>query len=98
MGEIGIPRRDFLYEIDFWEVDRIIAGYRRRDKLRNQMMAQCAYAAMFAMRDPKGKSAADVFPSLFDDEDEDDTPPLSKEEVEDLQDLMNSFKDKSTKD
>ena len=26
VGEIGIPRRDFLYEIDFWEVDRIIAG------------------------------------------------------------------------
>ena len=98
MGEIGIPRRDFLYEIDFWEVNRIIAGYRRRDKLRNQLIAQCAYGAIYAMRDPHGKSAADIFPSLFNDEDEDDTPPLSEEEVEDLQDLMNNLNEKSTKE
>lgn len=98
MGEIGISRREFLYEIDFWEVNRIIAGYRRRDKLRNQLIAQCAYGAIYAMRDPKGKSAADMFPSLFNDEDEDDEPILSEDEVEDLQDLMNSLNDKSTKE
>lgn len=98
MGEIGIPRRDFLYEIDFWEVNRIIAGYRRRDKLHNQLIAHCAYGAFFATRDAKGKSAADMFPFLFNDEDEDDTPPLSEEEVEDLQDLMNNLNDKSTKE
>ena len=98
MGEIGIPRHEFLYDLCFWEVRRIIRGYRNRDRLKHQLMAECAFAAMFAMRDPKGKSAADVFPSLFNDEDEDDTPPLSEEEVEDLQDLMNNLNDKSTKD
>lgn len=31
VGEIGIPRRDFLYDLDYWEVQRIIDGYRRRE-------------------------------------------------------------------
>ena len=30
MGEIGISRQEFLYEITFWEVLLIIRGYRRR--------------------------------------------------------------------
>lgn len=30
VGEIGFPRREYLYEISFWEARRIIRGYRRR--------------------------------------------------------------------
>ena len=30
VGEIGIPRREFLFDISFWEARRIIRGYRRR--------------------------------------------------------------------
>ena len=30
VGEIGIPRREFLYEISFWEARRILRGYRNR--------------------------------------------------------------------
>lgn len=89
MGEIGIPRREFLYEIDYWEVLRIIRGYRRRDRLKHQLLAECAYAAIYAMRDPKGKTVADMFPDIFDDEeDEDEEPPISEEEMESLQQLM----------
>lgn len=32
MGEIGVPRREFLYDLRFWEVHRIILGYRRRER------------------------------------------------------------------
>lgn len=89
MGEIGIPRSEFLYEIDYWEVLRIIRGYRRRDHLKHQLLAECAFAAIYAMRDPKGKTVADMFPAIFDDEEEeDDTPPLSDEDMESLQQLM----------
>lgn len=87
MGEIGIPRHEFLYEIRFWEVRRIIRGYRRRDWLKHQLLAECAYATIYAMRDPKGKTVADIFPMLFDD-DEDDEPPITEEEVDNLQQLM----------
>lgn len=86
MGEIGIPRREFLYDLQFWEVRRIVRGYRRRDRLKHQLMAECAYAAIFAMRDPKGKTARDLFPALFEDDDDNDEPVmLSDDDIAELQ-------------
>ena len=32
VGEIGIPRHDFLYNLQVWEVRRIIRGYRKREQ------------------------------------------------------------------
>lgn len=63
-------------------------------------MAECAYAAIYAMRDPKGKSVADVFPSIFadDEEDADDTydeSDITEDEVDDLLDLMTSLNSES---
>lgn len=91
MGEIGIPRREFLYDIRFWEVRRIIRGYRRRDWLKHQLMAECVYAAIHVMRDPQGKTVADMFPMLFDTDDDDDEPPLTKEDVDDLLADINAY-------
>ena len=91
MGEIGIPRREFLYDLRFWEVRRIVRGYRQRDRLKNQLIAECAYAAMFAMRDSKGKTVADMFPMLFDTDDDDDEPPISAEDVAELQAVMDAL-------
>ena len=59
-------------------------------------MAECAYAAIYAMRDPKGKSVADVFPSIFANEEEDidnayDESDITEEEADDLLDLMASL-------
>ena len=88
MGEIGFPRREFLYEIRFWEVRRIIRGYRRRDWLKHQLLAECAYATIYSMRDPTGTTVADIFPMLFDDEDDDDEPPITEDEAAELQQLM----------
>ena len=90
MGEIGIPRREFLYDLRFWEVRRIVRGYRNRDRLKHQLMAECAYAAMFSNRDPKGKTVRDIFPSLFqeDDNDDSDSSPISSSEVERLRAIM----------
>ena len=91
MGEIGIPRREFLYDLRFWEVRRIIRGYRQRDRLKHQLMAECVYAATYAMRDPKGKTVADMFPMLFDYDDDDDEPPISEEDVAELQAEINAY-------
>lgn len=88
MGEIGIPRREFLYDLRFWEIRRIIRGYRQRDRLKHQLMAECVYTSIYSMRDPQGKTVADMFPMLFNDEDDDDEPPITKEDVENLQQLM----------
>ena len=91
MGEIGIPRREFLYDLRFWEVRRIVRGYRQRDRLKHQLIAECAYNAMYVMRDPKGKTVADMFPMLFDNDDDDDEPPISEEDVADMQAMMEAF-------
>lgn len=90
MGEIGISRREFLYDLRFWEVRRIVRGYRNRDRLKHQLMAECAYAAMFAMRDPKGKTPRDIFPSLFptDEDDATDSAPIDDKEVARLRQMM----------
>jgi hypothetical protein len=91
VGEIGIPRREFLYDLRFWEVRRIIRGYRQRDRLKHQLIAECAYAAMFATRDPKGKTVEDMFPMLFEDDDDYDEPPVSEKDVANMQSLMKAF-------
>jgi hypothetical protein len=59
-------------------------------------MAECVYAATFAMRDPKDKTVADMFPMLFED-DGDEEPPISAEDIDELQaemDAINSQTDK----
>jgi hypothetical protein len=76
--------------VTFWEVRRIIRGYRKRDRLKHQLMAECTFAAIYAMRDPKGKTVADMFPMLFEKEDLDDEPAITEEETAELQALLHS--------
>ena len=87
VGEIGIPRHEFLYEIQYWEVLHIVRGYRRRGRLRDQLIAECAYAALFSMRDPKGKTVKDLFPEIFEDDEADTgaSDTITEEEVAFLQ-------------
>ena len=87
VGEIGMPRREFLYDIKFWEARRIIRGYRKRGKLLMQLLAENVYASTFAFRGSEGKSVKDMFPSLFED-DRDMEPAITQEEQDELQSLM----------
>ena len=91
MGEIGYNRHEFLYDLRLWEIHLIVMGYRNRDRLKHQLMAECAYAAIYAMRDPKGKTVADMFPQIFEDDDIPDDPPMTDEEAEELQAEMDAF-------
>ena len=50
VGEIGISRAEFLYELRFWEVDAIIKGYRRRNRLTHQLLAEIVYTTTYSMR------------------------------------------------
>ena len=75
-----------MYDLRFWEVRRIVRGYRRRDRLKYQLLAECAYAAIYAMRDPKGKTVADMFPMLFEDDEEYiEEPQITEDDVAMLQ-------------
>ena len=88
MGEIGIPRREFLYDIKFWEAQRIIRGYRKRGKIFMQLLAENVYASTFSCRSSEGKTVADIFPSLFSQEEEETEPIITAEEHKELQDII----------
>ncbi len=90
MGEIGISRHEFLYELTWWEIDSIKRGYRKRNRFTHRLLAECVYATVFSNRDPKGKTVQDIFPMLFDDMPTTAYPP-TEEECEDLLDLMHSL-------
>ncbi len=96
MGEIGYNRHEFLYDLRLWEIHLIVMGYRKRDRLKHQLIAECAYAATYTMRDPKGKTLSDMFPQIFeDDDDEDSEPPITDDEAANLQALMASMNHQS---
>ena len=89
VGEIGIPRREFLYEIQFWEAKRILRGYRKRHHFLYQLLAENVYASTYAFRGSEGKTVKDMFPMLFkDDDDYEMEPAITEEEQQELQDLM----------
>ena len=88
MGEIGITRKEFLYDIRFWEARRIIRGYRKRGKIFMQLLAENVYASTFAFRGSEGKTVKDMFPAIFDDDDYDMEPAITQEEQDELQALM----------
>ena len=81
MGEIGIPRHEFLYELTWWEINSIIRGYRKRNRLTNQLLAESVYATIHVMRDPQGKTVADMFPQLFKNDDDYENSPLTDEDA-----------------
>jgi hypothetical protein len=92
VGEIGISRHEFLYELTWWEINSIKRGYRKRNRFTHRLLAECVYATVFSNRDPKGKTVQDMFPILFDDDDEEEPiASISDEDREDLLDLMHSL-------
>lgn len=93
MGEIGISREDFLYQLTWWEINSIIRGYRRRNILHYQLQRINAWASMFCMGNPSHKLPQDILPLYFDDEtdDDEDSPALTPEECAGLQAEMDAI-------
>jgi hypothetical protein len=91
VGEIGIDRHVFLYDLQFWEIRRIVKGYRRRDILKYQLLRLCAYMSCFSMRDAEGKKPEEWLPLSFDKEDIENAPPMDQKDIDDLQALMDSI-------
>ena len=52
------------------------------------MLAEVVFSSIFSQRDPKGKTVKDLFPALFEDEEEEVAPPLTEAEQQELQELM----------
>ena len=52
------------------------------------MLAEVVFSSIYTMRDPKGKTVKDLFPALFEDDEEEVAPPLTEAEQQELQELM----------
>ena len=87
VGEMGISRQEFLYEIRFWEARRIIRGYKMRHVLHYQMQRMNIWASMFCMGNKNNVKPNDIIKLYFDD-DEDETPPITEAEAAELQAMM----------
>lgn len=93
MGEIGISRREFLYDINFWEARHIQRGYRKRHILQYQLQRLTAYSAFYAMRENKsGKLPEDWLPLYFDHDNDygQNTSPLTDDDCAALQAEMDA--------
>lgn len=87
-----MPRREFLFEIQYWEVQRIIRGYRRRHVLDYQLLRLNAYMSCYSMRENKsGLSPSEWLPMPFDDYDEEESAPITQEEENDLLNMMSEL-------
>ena len=89
VGEIGRDRLEYQYEMSYCDIVLIIRGYRRRNVLQYQLQRQQAFATTFAFRgNEKGLKPEDLWPLYFDKYKEQKKPPISQDEVKELQDEM----------
>jgi hypothetical protein len=84
VGEIGIDREVFLHHLTWWEINSIIRGYRKRNRLLHQLMAENVFSTIYMMRDSQGKKPEDLFPSLFDDDEYEEPEPMTEDERKQL--------------
>jgi len=93
VGEIGIPRREFLYDIQFWEARRILDGYNARHRNLWSAVRWQTYKLMEAqggtehLRKNGINSPADLIQFPWDRE---PTPTLTDEERKEMQAEMDA--------
>jgi hypothetical protein len=84
VGEIGIDRHTFYYDLRWWEVKAIIRGYNARHHHAWEQARLIAYNARFCMGVPKGQVAPTVTEWLKFPWEQEKTAPLSDEDRNDL--------------
>ena len=85
-----MSRREFLYSIKFWEARRILRGYRKRGRIFMQLLAENVFASTYAFRGSDGNTPQKMFPMLFGDDNEEMASPLSEEDRNMLQGLIDA--------
>lgn len=94
MGEIGTPRREYLYELKFWEILLISRGYQRRHRDLWSASRWQTYNLMTAqvgsdnMKKSGINSPTDLIRFPWDT---DRALPISQEEIDELQKEIDYF-------
>ena len=99
MGEIGFPRKEFLYELVWWEVKSIIRGYNARHHAGWEQARLIAYNAHYCMGSKETPPTVNEwikFPWECKLTNDDGTPAMpTDEEVERLRQLMREENEKA---
>ena len=89
MGEIGISRHEFYYELKWWEVKAIIRGYNARHHAGWEQARLVAYNAHYCM------GSKEPLPTVTEwikfPWEKKDAPPITDEERDELQAEMNAI-------
>ena len=93
MGERGRDRREYLYDMEYWEIALIIRGYRRRNILQYQLQRLQAYGAFHCMGGSKKKPSEwlPLYVDRYKDPSE-ENEPISEEDVQQIQKEMAEYK------
>lgn len=92
VGEIGRERIEFLYEMSYCDIALVIRGYRRRNILTYQLLRTIGYGTFHAMSGDKQQKGPDGWmPLYFDKYKENNQPPITKEEEQDMLALLNDL-------
>ncbi len=87
---MGRDRRDYLYNMEFWEILLIIRGYRRRNVLMYQLQRQQVFASATCMGNPNNLKPKDIIPLYCDNYKETDEHTITDAERSELQNLINT--------
>ena len=87
MGEVGLERNTFLYEIEFWEIKAIVSGYRKRERTYCLMTRWATFMQMCTGMADISKSGIHTPEDLMRfpwEKEQDEAPPISEEEQEEI--------------
>ena len=94
MGEIGFPRREFLHDIRWWEVNSIVRGYNNRHRQLWSATRWQTYNLMSATCGGKAMNEAGIYKPTDLIEfpwDKEPTTPVSKADIDELQADMAAY-------
>jgi hypothetical protein len=98
VGEIGIPRHEFLYELQYWELVKIAKGYQARSRNMWSAIRWQTFTLMNVqvggkeMRSKRIFTPKDLLPFPWDNKEA--ASPLSEADRQELQDLIDNERKK----
>lgn len=87
MGEVGIERDTFLYEIEFWEIKCIVSGYRKRERTFCLMTRWATFMQMCTGMADISKSGIHTPEDLMRfpwEKEQNEAAPITEEEQEEI--------------
>ena len=97
VGEIGIDRTTYLYELPFWEIRLIIRGYYRRHRANWEQARLVAYCAAHCMGSKTPPPSVEEW-LRFTWQNEYSHEEITQDEYDDLQDLLRQENERLAKE